>query len=585
MFISITLNRLGRSWSTRRILWPAVFFLGITLLLTWPLSSRMGDSIIYYSNDSLYFVWLVDWFRTSLLQLNVSPLWVPWLNYPEGYSLAYNEFSPAMVFMAWPFSILGGSVFAYNAAMIMALSISGYGAYLWAYRLTANHRTAIIAGVVFAFNPYHLWRVGGQLNLIGTHWLPFFFMYVWSLLRCPHWSGKNVVVGAIFLALVGFTSLYLLYMSLILSTVFILSHLLMAANFAPRWKLAVRHVLALFGLAATLMLPVLIPYVRLASITGQSKYSYEEVRFYSASPTSFFVPHPFHFAMGFLNRADLDPYLGPAYPEHWLYLGVIALGLASASVLGRRARRTFRNERPLLWTGFAALCLALGTDLHLAGQSVIVDVPKFIQPWHPYEHTFLPLPDYFLYKYLPFYGLMRVWTRYTLLVSLFLAILAGLGAHRLLHSLSRRAVTPVTAAIVVLLLFDYGFFPNPMFVVQPRPVDKWIAAQLGDGAVIQLPIWDMLIEPPLTFYASAQHRPFIGGNFAALQSPQFQRIRPVLEGFPDDASVRQLKDFKTQYVIIDTQAFPNLAQARPKIEALGLMLRYSSDAYLVYELP
>ena len=72
-----------------------------------------------------------------------------------------------------------------------------------------------------------------------------------------------------------------------------------------------------------------------------------------------------------------------------------------------------------------AFILALGTDFHWLGQAVMVDVPEFLRPWHPYPQTLIHLPGYLLFKYLLFYANMRVWMRYGIFVMLFISVLAA----------------------------------------------------------------------------------------------------------------------------------------------------------------
>ncbi len=50
-----------------------------------------GDQMIGQVGDNIYFVWMIGWFKKALFDLHVNPFNVWFLNYPEGWSLAYTE--------------------------------------------------------------------------------------------------------------------------------------------------------------------------------------------------------------------------------------------------------------------------------------------------------------------------------------------------------------------------------------------------------------------------------------------------------------------------------------------------------------
>ena len=60
-----------------------------------------------------------------------------------------------------------------------------------------------------------------------------------------------------------------------------------------------------------------------------------------------------------------------------------------------------------------------------------------------------------------------------------------------------------------------------------------------------------------------QNKPFVGGFFNANQPPQFLAIDPVLENFPDQASVSLLQTLKVAYVVVDSSKYQRLHFGRP----------------------
>lgn len=155
-----------------QILGPLAFFTALTILMTWPLPLHMADMVYGAPGDNFYFVWLIGWIQKALFQLHTSPLSVPFLNYPEGWNLAYSDIAPSMVGLALPGSLIAGPTFGYNFAALLSFVLSGLGVYLWVHRLTKNTVASLIAGTIFAFAPYRSTKlVAGHFNLMGTQCL------------------------------------------------------------------------------------------------------------------------------------------------------------------------------------------------------------------------------------------------------------------------------------------------------------------------------------------------------------------------------------------------------------------------------
>lgn len=559
-----------------------LIFVCLTVLMTWPLTLHMSDSVIGWVGDNFYFVWLIGWFQKALFVLHQWPINVPSLNYPEGWNIAYNEITPAMVLIALPASLIGGPTFGYNLSIFVSFVLSGLGVYVWVYHLTRNNVAALIAGVVFAYAPYRISHMLGHLNLMGTQWLPFYFFLLGRSLDMPARSVRTIVLAAVLLGLIAWTSQYYLYMTLILSAIYVLAYVL----FVDRRVWLRRETwarLAIFGVVAVpLMVMAIMPYLLIAAQNNLPPRTFEEVRIWSASPTDFLLPSVQHVVWGDWVRQHVDRTL---WIENTLYLGSIALLLALLALVMHLKMETPRRRhlRVLAFTGVLAFVLALGTDLHWMGRTVEVDVPAFIQTVHPYERTFLPLPGYFLFKYLPFYANMRVWMRYGIFVSLFVSLLAGIGMAWLMAGL--RSTTARWAAVAVLVLVIVDVLPRPHALVQVsgRPVDSWLAMQSGQGAVAQFP-FVQATNPEQTYFTLVHQKPFIGGFFAAFATPQFQRIQPVLAAFPDASSVALLRELGVQWVIVDTRQYPDAAQTGRAIEALGLRPIGMFEHQYLYEL-
>jgi len=568
-----------RSFRARKLVLPlvVVYFTLLTGIMTWPLAQRMGTAMVGQIGDNIYFVWMIDWFKRALFDLHVSPFDIWFLNYPEGWNLAYTEITPAQLLLAVPVSLLAGPMAGYNFALLASFVLSGLTMFLWVRHLTGRVDAALVAGTIYAFLPYHFAHfLIGHLNLTGTQWLPLYFWGLFDLLAAQpdpqtgqvrFW--RPALLGGIGLGLIGLTSQYYLYMALLVSACVVVCFLAFIDRKQIR-SLAFWKRLAALGLAALpLVLVAVAPFALLSQQGGLPDRNISIARPYSASPTDFLLPSTDHFLWGSWVGAHFNRDM---WVEGTLYVGVVTLGLV---VLAWARRRQLGEKglylRLLLLGGLFALILAMGIDLHWLGEPVNIPAPAFIAERFQRSEIPVLLPGFFLFKYLPFFAKLRALMRFGVFVLLCLSAAAGLGAAwwlRRAGSLRRQAALCVLLLALVFVDFYPGAY-RQFAQVAPRPVDAWLAAQPGQGAVILFP-FVMGEDQEQIYYTSLYNKPFVGGFFNAFPPPQYARIRPVMEGFPDRASVDLTRQLGAQYVVVHVPSYPDAGQLRAQCEALGL---------------
>lgn len=546
---------------------PLLLFTFLTIFMTWPLTLEMPHSVVGHVGDNFYFVWMVQWFQDALFKYHQSPYFAPQLNFPEGFPLAYNDLTPAMVLLALPFSFIGGPVFGYNMAMFLSFVLSAFGVYWMIYRLTGEKIGGIIAGIIFAFAPYRMNHLLGHLNLMGTQWLPFYFLYLYELLKAEKTSWKRIFKPASFLALIAFTSQYYLAMTFFVSGAFIFFFLLLNGT---KSAIASFKKVALMGLAAfpAVFLSIL-PYLALTLKGELPQYSFLNVSLWSASPTDFIFPSHLHFIWGdWIKKYNNTSY----WVESTLYTGIVALILA---LFAFSRRRNFPPEqtkiiRILFYTSMITIILALGTNLHWMGKSVYIKSYPVL------------LPGYLLFKYIPFYANMRVWMRYGVYLNLFIAVLAGLGVNELMKSLkgkSREIILGVVLVILVLVDFHQAGFTFSR--VKGRPVDYWLAHQRKPGAAVYFPLVN-LRRPENVYYTSIHKKPYIGVMGHAYLPPQMRRIEPFLKSFPNTQSIRLLRGLGVRYFIVDGRYYNDMPQIIAALKQMGVRLKNQIESFYVF---
>jgi hypothetical protein len=369
------------------------------------------------------------------------------------------------------------------------------------------------------------------------------------------------------LGLIGWTSQYYLYMTLILSA-FVAAYALIFINRGLLRRKTFWQQIGVMGLAALPLVAIAVaPYVTLSQQGGLPDRNMGVVRPYSASPTDFILPSTDHFLWGQWVGENFNRDL---WIESTLYVGAVSLGLAALAWFKRKTLAQKNLLTLLLAGGVLSVILAMGTDVHWLGQPVELPTPAFLQRWVARERIPLVLPGYFLFQYFPFYAKLRALMRFGIFVLLFISAAAGIGSAWLMIS-ARRGWKPWLAlCLLALVIFD--FYPGPYHqfaAVQPRPVDTWLAQQPGDGAVIQFP-FVMGEDQDQTYYTLIHGKPFVGGFFNAFPPQQYARVSPVLATFPDAASVALLPELKVDYVLVNRPSYADSAAIIADSEALGL---------------
>jgi len=560
-----------------------VLYTLLAVLFTWPVAGLLRSGIAGQPGDNLQFVWLIDWYKRALFELGRSPLFDPWLNFPEGWSLSSIELPHTMIGFALPLVPILGAVGAYNFTSIASFLASALVPYAYVKRWTGSNAAALIAGTSFGFTPFRQSHfLIGHLNLLGTFWPA---LYILSLIDICIGRGRSLKgAGLLCASLVAtaLTSQYYLYMSLLLS-IPIVAAFWLRGNLRGGNGHRARTMLAVgLGAAIPLVVIAIWPYSQLRQTGTIGARSREYVRGYSASPTDYVLPATTSIVWGPWVSGHFDRF---QWVEGTLYLGVAGVGLAVVSLLHRRKLEDHGAELVMacIALGATAFVLSLGTDLMWMSNPVLVPVPKFVQTFHRAAEAYIPLPGRLLFEYLPMYSSMRVPMRFGMFVILAVSLLAGLGAAQIVTWVKRPGMKLALGSVLVLLVVvDFLPKPVPTFEVRPRVVDLWLRDQPGDGAVAQFP-FDLEEDQYHVYYTSIYRKPFLGGFFNAFPPVQYQRIQPTMGGFPDAASVALLEDLGAQYVVVNEASYADFPAVEAEILRLGLCPAVALEGEHVYK--
>jgi len=274
------------------------------------------------------------------------------------------------------------------------------------------------------------------------------------------------------------------------------------------WGLA-RRLAILAITAAVLYLPVLLPTLRELLAEGYALEGWGGADFLSADLLGFFTPTILHPLWGQWAKQATTQFAD----INTVFLGYLAPALSVFAVVRYRRRLT-------VWTVtvLTSAVLALGPLLHVNGRTLF-DLDGL--------EVSVPLP-FIILHYLPIVQANRVPNRFSVLLTLALAVLVGFAVADLLSRVRRRPlVLGLAGLLAFLLVFESLAVPLPLTDARVPDVYRQIASEPGDFAILQLPLgWRNSFgtlgaeSTQLQYYQTVHGKRLLNGNIG--RNPPFE---------------------------------------------------------------
>lgn len=514
-----------KSWFLRDWWVWAIFFLAGGLAM-YPVLGDFNARLVGPLGDNVQYVYITGRVAEAL-RAGQSIFSDPQLNYPDGLLLAATDVPFLSMVVATPWSTLFGPVFGYNLIILGSHVLSGYFAYLWILRLTKSKLAGLVAGLSFLLAPFRIAHSYGHLQLVSTQFLPLFFWSLDNVLRAPAPERRRLVLLGLATFAVGFSSQYYLAITLLAGSIYtLLTVPRLKYILSQGWKI-------ILSVAAGALLSAY-PYFQVSLNQGiYNPYEAEKIRLWSNSILDFIMPPYTHALWG---EAMTRLYPRVDWVEHSAYLGVIALALAAAALI---IKDHPNRRRAFTWLGVSlfALIMALGTDIWIQNNPLQAEDPFW-------------LPAAYLGR-IPGLGLIRVWARFSIILSLFVSLLAGVGTAALQD---RYNLSPLLGLLILgLVLIDLLPGNLQSAALYPRAIDAWLARQPEGYPTAFL---QSGTENYKTMYGSLFHDMQIPAyNHPIHRPPAYQEFRELSADFPESESIRKMQDHGFRYLVLQHRWF------------------------------
>lgn len=592
-------------------------FVLLTSAITWPYVGRLKNAVS--GRNDPYLTSYVLWWDYHATFNDPLHLFHPQIFYPHPYALAFSEHCYGISLLFFPLFALGFKPLTVHAvAIFFGFVLSGYAAFRLARTLTGSYGAAWVAGILFAFVPYHF-NMLGQLMYLFAVWVPLVFEALVLFTRDR--SKRHATWLAITFWMLGLST----------ATWFLLSMIPLAVTAAilltrdGLWRdrqFWIRSAAALSA-ASLGLLPFMLPYYIASKLYG-FKRRFDEVRAHSAMPIHWMVAdvhnrlwkgmgEKFYDANKFQMFPGLMALLltltelmwgaspsrnfqvsreAPAGVKKWtkpldvlivvaFALSIAAFGFISSETPSRALLHQVTSERALtlLWIAIIArLCLAYPRIFQRGEARNLIETIRsdrrsdtfwigvmltavgffYSLGWNFFFYRFL-------YDVMPGFKGMRAPMRGALFANLGLALLAGLGAMRIAERVGRQKKQlrlVAYAAVCLLLLFELNTVPL-FFIrgeVNPDEVTLRLKGMEMRGGVAYLP-FSLDLNHQYTLRAADHLKPIISAT-SSFNPPYFEQIEKLTASGTISLQLMDLYEkIPASYLVVENQLIAPERQA------------------------
>jgi hypothetical protein len=428
----------------------------VAVAVSWPVVRDFSSRIPSDGLDARHHLWVL-WHVKEALLGNQALFDLALLYYPDGLTLLVHGMGPVVPMLALPFWFLGPEA-AYNGAVLLGLTLTGFGMYVLARYLRFQWPIALFAGLVYMLSAIHLAGIYGHLHKTFLGLVPLVLVALFLALDVRRSARWAIAVGLLLL-LELFHNGHTFVMSFLMVTFFAGVRLLQADRVTR--PILLRRI-GFVGLSILILVVPVLMFMQLQTLDplypgGKS----QQATLFQPDLVEFFLPSGFHWLFGpkVLQMLGLH-----AQVETAVSLSFIGLVLAAVG-LWKNPRETW----PWLLFLLLFMILALGPSLKILG------------------HTTIPMPFAFLAQ-LPGLNFMRTPGRFMLVGHLGLIIAACYGLAWIAQRWTRPAPLIMGGVLVVALLEAW---PQPWPQETLPPVPSFLEQLASDEemyGVFELPV-------------------------------------------------------------------------------------------------
>ncbi len=450
-----------------------ISFIILTIMFFYPHVIKWQETT-FGEFDVYWFLWSM-WHTEQRIDEGQNPFFteITFAPYGADLSLALGSY-PLTLLLSYPLVKLFGLFGAYNILILSSFVLSGYFAYLLIFYLTKDSYGSFIGATIFSFSSQHLVQAIRHLNLVHIEFIPLFWLYL--LKAFNKGQKKDWCISGIILGLSIYVDVRLSLMTLV-STAFLVFFL------KPFKELRKTKMLVYFFIiAGGIALPQIIMSVNGMFLEPNRTFSsFGFMLYFSPDLFNFFIPPPQSLFLGGYT-AQIYKTLAFRDVDTTIYLGVVALFLSLLAIIKVKSFEYVKH------TGLWIATLSLGPLLQVFGMLV----PMFL----PFS----------VFALLPILNILRVPSRFSLILMLIIGVLSSFGFARLTEKKKRTKKIFVFGVMLFLIIIE-NYTILPEINKESSPFYKILEKEEGQ-TLIYVPFSPEMFDSTLakTMYSQISHK-------------------------------------------------------------------------------
>jgi len=460
-----------------------LFYLALTLFLTWPLIAHMNTSFYGFSGDQAGSAWFSWWYKHASAFGGTSTF-SPIIGFPFGSRLGIPI--EQLNYLVTRFMLLFfNEIIVGNLYVLGSFFLSGVTMYYLVRHISHDRKIAAFGGFAYMLGVYHAFYAMFIIGALGsTQWMPLYILLLLRFVKAPTVkNGVWLAVGGVVVA--GFSVHYGFFMA-VFTLAFLIGRYVYERIVGARegtgvpWRRAFNRKTALISLVVLMVVGlVVLPAYFLGtgsnaqtgkwptSSTPSENRTGALVTNNAATPGEYLIPNVLNPVFGFISKKfkhNVFPDFTNAIYLGWIliFLGFVYLALGWR----RRARRApdkkdgegddadqvKDGEEDDAGPGKAEVNGRREVTRTVVGFStaMVVAFVLSLKPYWTIGSIRIPLPSRLVELVAPWF---RWYSRFSIVVFLCLVVIACLGLQRLVRWLKRRRLRTMVPLILVVLLF------------------------------------------------------------------------------------------------------------------------------------
>jgi len=504
-------------YSKKHHIWAVVIaYAFLSVVLTYPLIARFSSEIPQGGRDSFLVMGQIESRSVAMADQG----WLAGMKTIFG-NRDINSYLPYVILDQFFHNKFATN----NFLFLLSFVLSGLGAYLLAFYFTKNRPASFLAGIIFAFSPFHVYQSTAiHLGMRHQELIPFFVLFLFRFFE--KLEIKFFVLIGLFALLIAITEHQLLAFTVLFAVFFVIYKLISDRTLLLNkrlWAFLFASMIFLAIVAVSIFGPLL--KVALSSDNYLDPGIKSAINL-SIVPADALLPPVFHGLWPNANEYFQKSIFHTSSKGDSYYAGIIVIGVVlfflflffKEKIRKKETKVNVGMSTALVWFWLVEVIvfflLSMGPTTAQIGK------------WT------MHFPYYFIYKYIPFYVNIRVVGRLFVFVVLGLSVLFAFAIEYLTKKYpGKKNITVV--ALGLLLLLDFCIVPMKTDALSYSPFYDRIGKDTQSYKLLEIPgSTDDVFFNYEWITQNVHHKELVNGMPVAREVEgqfDFQKNTPVIE--------------------------------------------------------